>query len=94
MTVDLDMQISCVRRELALREKTYPILVEGGSMIHAEAARELRNMKAVLATLESLRKPWDGVNRRNLHLQLSEELLTDDPATIPLPEEVPGASHR
>jgi hypothetical protein len=84
VTVDLDMQISCVRREIALRERNYPILVEGGGFTPHDAAREIRNMKAVLATLESLRKPWDGINRRNLHLAIPEELLTDDPATIPL----------
>jgi hypothetical protein len=82
--VDLDMQIACVRREIAVRERDYPILVEGGAFSPRDAARELRNMKAVLATLEGLRKPWDGVNRRNLHLRLPEELLSDDPATIPL----------
>jgi hypothetical protein len=83
----IEQQIEAVRREIALREKTYPILVEGGSLTHAEAAREIRSMRAVLATLESLRKPWDGIDRRNLHLRVPEELLTDDPETIELREE-------
>jgi hypothetical protein len=84
---DLEAQISCIRREISLRVKTYPILVEGGSLKPHEAVREIRNMRAVLATLESLRKPWDGVNRRNLHLAIPEELLTDDPETIPMRDE-------
>jgi hypothetical protein len=83
----LEQQIVCIRLEIALREKQYPILVEGKVMTHAEAVREIRNMRAVLATLEGLRKPWDGVNRRNLHLQIPEELLTDDPETIPMRDE-------
>jgi hypothetical protein len=80
----LEQQIEAVRREIALRVKTYPILVEGGSLNPHEAVREIRNMRAVLATLEGLRKPWDGINRRNLHLRIPEELLTDDPETIPM----------
>ena len=59
MTVDLDAQIACVRREIALREKQYPIMVEGGIFTPHDAARELRNMKAVLATLEDLTPDLD-----------------------------------
>jgi hypothetical protein len=62
--VSLDQQISCVKRELAIRERVYPQWVESGKMPVESMGRELRGMRAVLKTLEGLRRPWDGTERR------------------------------
>jgi hypothetical protein len=45
------MQIGAVKRELALRLNTYPKWVAAGRLEQADADRELRAMRAVLATL-------------------------------------------
>lgn len=51
--VPITDQVACIRRELALRERVYPGLVQRGRMRHEGAQLELRRMKAVLATLEA-----------------------------------------
>lgn len=45
---DLDKQITCVRREIAMRERVYPKWVSVGRMTEETAAHELTTMKAVL----------------------------------------------
>ena len=50
----LDTQIRCIARELALRKRVYPRLVAQGKMDQYLAARELRVMADVLATLQDL----------------------------------------
>ena len=50
----LDTQIRCIARELALRRRTYPRLVSQGTMDPYIAAREIRVMEEVLATLQDL----------------------------------------
>lgn len=51
MTIGLDEQIKCVRREIAMRKHVYPRRVEQSKMTQQAANRELETMEAVLATL-------------------------------------------
>lgn len=53
--LSLDAQISCVRRELAMRQRAYPKWVDGGRMKQPEADKELAVMQAVHDTLMSLK---------------------------------------
>lgn len=50
----IDEQIKCVRREIAMRERVYPRWVKDGRMTQQKADSELRLMKQVLATLETV----------------------------------------
>ena len=52
--VTLEAQIVCVMRELGLRRRVYPRLVEQRRMTIATAGKELDAMLAVLQTLEAL----------------------------------------
>ncbi len=63
--IPLEQQIACVKRELSIREVTYPRWVDSGKMKVEAMGRELRGMRAVLETLESLRRPWNGIDRRS-----------------------------
>lgn len=54
MSVSLEKQIACVRREIAMRERTYPKWIVGGRMSKAKAVEEMLLMKAVLETLVGL----------------------------------------
>jgi len=53
--VTLDQQIACARREIGMRERVYPNWVKAGRMRPDKADAELLAMRAILATLESLR---------------------------------------
>lgn len=55
MTVSLDDQIACVRREIGLRERVYPKWVAAGKMKADAADQEIARMRAVIETLESVR---------------------------------------
>ena len=50
----LDDQIRCIKRELALRRRVYPRLLQQGTLTQDQAAHEIRTMDAVLATLQAL----------------------------------------
>lgn len=52
----IDEQIKCVLRELALREAVYARHVSEGKMQHTVATHELACMRAVLTTLEDVKK--------------------------------------
>lgn len=47
----LDKHITCVEREVALRERVYPRWVESGRMTQRKADQELRDMRDVLTYL-------------------------------------------
>lgn len=49
-------QIKCVKRELAMRERVYPLWVARDKMKLDKAEFEIECMRAVLATLEALPK--------------------------------------
>lgn len=51
MTVDIEEQIKCVRRELNYRKYVYPKQVEKGKMDQLRADKEINAMAAVLETL-------------------------------------------
>jgi hypothetical protein len=61
MSVSLDAQITCVIRELALRERVYPKQVFAGKLKQATADHELAAMRAVLETLKKLRDAAEQV---------------------------------
>lgn len=54
MTSDLATQIACIERELRLRHKVYPRLVQQGKMTPPQAQHELLTMASVLRTLRDL----------------------------------------
>jgi len=54
--VPLDLQIACVEREIRMREQVYPRWIDQKKLRQATADRELAQMRAVLATLQSLKK--------------------------------------
>lgn len=53
--ITLDQQITCVRREIGMRERVYPNLVHRGKMIEPTAEYEMRAINAVLRTLLNLK---------------------------------------
>jgi hypothetical protein len=55
MTFTLDEQIAEVRRELEMREQTYPRWVQSQKMTGSRAERQIECMKAVLHTLQHMR---------------------------------------
>ena len=50
----IDLQIKCVAREIAMRERVYPKWVEAGRMKLDMAEREIATMKAVIETLKKV----------------------------------------
>lgn len=54
MSVSLQEQIACVKREIAMRARVYPRWVESGKLKQAAADKEIAHMTAVLRTLEGL----------------------------------------
>lgn len=54
MTVPIERQVECVRREIKLRERVYQRRVSEGKMSQALADNELEAMGAVLATLSAI----------------------------------------
>jgi hypothetical protein len=50
----LEQQIAAVKREIALRERTYATMVAGARMKPEKSVYELGVMRAVLRTLEGL----------------------------------------
>jgi hypothetical protein len=53
---DLDAQIACVKREIGMRERVYPGLVDAKKMSSQKASTETATMRSVLATLEALKQ--------------------------------------
>ena len=54
---DIYVQIDCVKRELGMRRRLYPKLIERGRMSATLAEVELKTMEAVLQTLEEVAAP-------------------------------------
>jgi len=52
--VTLAEEITCIRRELAMRQRVYPNWVKAGRMKPAEAETEIARMQAVLTRLQGL----------------------------------------
>jgi hypothetical protein len=53
----LSEQISCVKREISMRERVYPRLVAAGKMTQLASNHELATMREVLQSLERLKEP-------------------------------------
>jgi len=53
--VPIESQISCVKREIRMREHVYAARVGADKMTQTQADVELQMMRAVLETLERLR---------------------------------------
>ena len=56
MTPTLDEQIDCVKREIGMRERVYPKWVQLRRLSQEQADRELGRMRAVLNTLQNLKR--------------------------------------
>lgn len=56
MTHTLDDQIDCVKREIGMRERVYPKWVQLRRLSQEQADRELGRMRAVLNTLQALKR--------------------------------------
>lgn len=55
MTITIDDQIACARRELALRKNCYPNWIQKGRLRRENADREIAAMSAILETLEKVK---------------------------------------
>ena len=54
--VSLEEQIRCVLREIDMRERSYPRWIAEKKLTEAKARHELAAMRAVLATLQSMKE--------------------------------------
>lgn len=60
----LDEQITCVEREIAMRERVYPAWVRNGRMTQQKADREVETMRAVASTLHRVNADLAAVKGR------------------------------
>lgn len=51
MRIDLETQLECVKREIAMRKRVYPRWIEQGRMTQKKADDEIAAMEAVLETV-------------------------------------------
>jgi hypothetical protein len=58
--VPIEEQITCVKREIAMRNNVYPRRVASGKMKQIQADYEVQRMEAVLRTLEVVRRQMVG----------------------------------
>jgi hypothetical protein len=54
--VPIDAQIAAVEREIEMRQKVYPTLVEAHRMSQSRADAEIEQMRAVLLTLRRVER--------------------------------------
>lgn len=84
MSVPLIDQLKCVRRELALRKRVYPVWVGNGRLKKSQADEEIAAMAAVEAT----------VHRALVLEEVSAEMLgreSTQPELLPSENKSPGA---
>lgn len=86
--IELERQIACAKRELALRGSVYPGLVERHKMAPAAAADEMAAMAAIVANLEFQLKYREAFRR------LAAELIAAErgPDVAAVREQFPGAT--
>jgi hypothetical protein len=60
LPTNIDDQISCIAREIALRTRVYGRQVAAGKMNDAKATHEINTMMSVLETLKKLRDGQAG----------------------------------
>lgn len=63
MTITIEQQIACLRRELALRQRNYPRWVSDGRMKQAEADHQLAAMQAAHDSLMTIKEAADKAGR-------------------------------
>jgi hypothetical protein len=56
-------QIECVEREIALREKMYPMWVDAGKLTPKKSDYEIRCMESVLYTLQSINRQYEEATK-------------------------------
>lgn len=56
IAIGLDDQIRAVEREIGRRERSYPQFIAERKMIESAARHELAAMRAILATLKSIKE--------------------------------------
>lgn len=56
MTVSIDDQVECVKRELHMRHKVYSWRIKKGQMTQEFADKQILHMQAVLMTLYEIQK--------------------------------------
>ena len=54
MTISLERQLACAKREVAQRQRVYQRLVETQRMTRSEANEEIAVMQAIIVTLQTL----------------------------------------
>ena len=54
---DIYAQIKCVEREIAMRKRVYPRLIQAERMEAQSAEEEIKAMEAVLSTLREIAEP-------------------------------------
>lgn len=52
--IDIEAQVACARREVAMRKRVYPRWIESGRFSQAKADHEIAAMEAIIATLEAV----------------------------------------
>jgi hypothetical protein len=63
MPVPIGQQITCIQREIALRQRLYPRWVAEGRMTQVDANGQIARMQAVLDTLKRVRDGEDLFGR-------------------------------
>lgn len=61
MKISIELQIACIRREIAFRQRVYPRMVLRGQMKLSQQEHEMAAIHEVLATLEQVKA--DGNKR-------------------------------
>lgn len=59
LPIPIEAQIACVKREIELRSRVYPRWTATGKLKPATADSEIAAMRAVLATLERVKREAD-----------------------------------
>lgn len=69
MSVPIDVQITCVEREIGMRQRVYPRWIEAKRMTQKKADQEIADMQAVLATLQQVKAATHLCNQTYLNNQ-------------------------
>lgn len=61
MNIDLQTQIKCIKREIAIRKRVYPRWIDQEKMNIEDAKNEIETMEAVLETLSKYESMKEGL---------------------------------
>lgn len=90
MAVSLSDQITCIEREIGMRERVYPAWIDKKKMTPDKAASEIEGMRAVLKTLKSLQR-FEAPIRATIRTELEREKMSKHPAVKAVLDAFPGA---